>query len=92
MRPLFSSTSGMGHFNPLVPLIDATFGALAAGLPLVIVPMFADQPANARLVESAGARLAVEPTGERQGRTGVPAPGDALRIRQSLESILADDS
>ena len=30
-----------------------TFGTLAAGLPLVIVPMFADQPANARLVESA---------------------------------------
>jgi len=27
-----------------------TFGTLAAGLPLVIVPMFADQPANARLV------------------------------------------
>jgi UDP:flavonoid glycosyltransferase YjiC (YdhE family) len=69
-----------------------TFGTLAAGLPLVIVPMFADQPANARLVESAGAGLAVEPTGEPRGRTGVPAPGDAARIRQSLESILADDS
>jgi len=69
-----------------------TFGTLAAGLPLVIVPMFADQPANARLVESAGAGLAVEPTGEPQGRTGVPAPADAARIRQSLESVLADDS
>jgi hypothetical protein len=69
-----------------------TFGTLAAGLPLVIVPMFADQPANARLVESAEAGLAVEPTGEPRGRTGVPAPGDAVRIRQSLESILADDS
>jgi UDP:flavonoid glycosyltransferase YjiC (YdhE family) len=69
-----------------------TFGTLAAGLPLVIVPMFADQPANARLVESVGAGLAVEPTGEPQGRTGVPAPADAARIRQSLESVLADDS
>ena len=69
-----------------------TFGTLAAGLPLVIVPMFADQPANARLVESAGAGLAVEPTGEPQGRVGVPAPGDAPRIRQALESVLADDS
>jgi UDP:flavonoid glycosyltransferase YjiC (YdhE family) len=56
------------------------------------MPMFADQPANARLVESAGAGLAVEPTGEPRGRTGVPAPADAVRIRQSLESILADDS
>jgi UDP:flavonoid glycosyltransferase YjiC (YdhE family) len=69
-----------------------TFGTLAAGLPLVIVPMFADQPANARLVESAGAGLAVEPTGEPKGRVGVPAPGDAPRIRRSLESVLADDS
>ena len=54
--------------------------------------MFADQPANARLVESAGAGLTVEPTGEPKGRTGVLAPGDAARIRQALELILADDS
>jgi UDP:flavonoid glycosyltransferase YjiC (YdhE family) len=69
-----------------------TFGTLAAGLPLVIAPMFADQPANARLVESAGAGLTVQPTGEPQGRTRVLAPGDAARIRRSLELILADDS
>jgi hypothetical protein len=69
-----------------------TFGTLAAGLPLVIVPMFADQPDNARLVESAGAGLAVKPTREPRGRFAVPVPGDAPRIRQSLESVLADDS
>jgi UDP:flavonoid glycosyltransferase YjiC (YdhE family) len=69
-----------------------TFGTLAAGRPLVIAPMFADQPANARLVESAGAGLTVEPTGEPKGRAGVLAPGDAARIRQALELILADDS
>jgi UDP:flavonoid glycosyltransferase YjiC (YdhE family) len=69
-----------------------TFGTLAAGLPLVIMPMFADQPANARVVASAGAGLVVEPTGEPEGRVGVPAPDDALRIRQAIESVLADDS
>jgi UDP:flavonoid glycosyltransferase YjiC (YdhE family) len=69
-----------------------TFGTLAAGLPLVIVPMFADQPANARLVESAGAGLAVDPASEPEGRVRAPAPGDAPRIRKSLESVLADDS
>jgi UDP:flavonoid glycosyltransferase YjiC (YdhE family) len=69
-----------------------TFGTLAAGLPLVIVPMFADQPANARVVASAGAGLVVEPTGEPEGRVGVPAPDDALRIRQAIESVLDDDS
>jgi UDP:flavonoid glycosyltransferase YjiC (YdhE family) len=36
-----------------------TFGALAAGVPLVMLPMFADQPTNARLVEKAGAGIAV---------------------------------
>ena len=69
-----------------------TFGTLAAGLPLVIVPMFADQPANARLVESAGGGLVVEPTGGPGGRIGLPAPGDAPRIRQALELVLADGS
>ena len=34
----------------------------------------------------------MEPTGEPQGRVGVPAPGDAPRIRQALESVLADGS
>lgn len=36
-----------------------TFGALGAGVPLVLLPMFADQPTNARLVESAGAGIAI---------------------------------
>jgi hypothetical protein len=34
MRLLFSSTSGMGHFNPLVPLIDA---AVARGDDVLVV-------------------------------------------------------
>ncbi len=37
-----------------------TYGALAAGLPLVIVPMFADQFVNARTVAAAGAGVAFE--------------------------------
>jgi hypothetical protein len=36
-----------------------TFGALEAGVPLVALPMFADQPTNAHLVERAGAGLGV---------------------------------
>jgi hypothetical protein len=36
-----------------------TFGALGAGVPLVFLPMFADQPTNARLVAEAGAGIVV---------------------------------
>ena len=35
-------------------------GALAAGVPLVVLPMFADQPYNARRVERLGAGIALE--------------------------------
>jgi MGT family glycosyltransferase len=34
-------------------------GTLAAGVPLVVAPMFADQPANARSVDASGAGFAV---------------------------------
>jgi len=54
-------------------------GALSAGLPLVIMPMFADQPENAREVEAAGAGL------------GVPF-GDASpdRIASALTRVLGE--
>lgn len=40
------------------------FGALAAGLPVVALPLFADQPVNARLLAAAGAGLVVPPPAE----------------------------
>jgi UDP:flavonoid glycosyltransferase YjiC (YdhE family) len=40
-----------------------TLGALAAGLPLVVVPLFADQPENARRVEAVGAGVVAVPPG-----------------------------
>jgi UDP:flavonoid glycosyltransferase YjiC (YdhE family) len=53
-----------------------TLGALAAGLPLVVVPLFADQPENARRVAAVGAGVAVD-----------PEPG---RLRAAIEDVLAD--
>lgn len=39
----------------------STIGALGAGLPMVVVPLFADQPFNAARVEATGAGLVVTP-------------------------------
>jgi UDP:flavonoid glycosyltransferase YjiC (YdhE family) len=64
------------HVEPWVPQSDvlphaaaavthggagSTLGALAAARPLVLVPLFADQPHNAQRVEAVGAGLAVAP-------------------------------
>jgi UDP:flavonoid glycosyltransferase YjiC (YdhE family) len=48
-----------------------TLGAIAAGLPLVVVPLFGDQPDNARQVETVGAGAVVWPDAD--------APPEAMR-------------
>lgn len=63
-----------------------TLGALAAGVPLVVVPQFVDQYANAVVVERAGAGLVVD----RGGRRGPLSPPDAEPIRQAAATLLAD--
>ncbi len=66
-----------------------TLGALAAGLPLVVVPLFADQPENARRVAAVGAGIAVEADPE--------AAPEAIRSRvepaalgEAVEAVLGD--
>ena len=63
----------------------STLGALAAGVPLVVVPLFADQPENARRVAEVGAGIAVEPNREDPGRRSAP-------LRNAIETVLADPS
>ncbi|MFE2598633.1 glycosyltransferase [Streptomyces sp. NPDC059396] len=69
-----------------------TFGTLAAGLPLVVIPFFADQPANARLVSEAGAGVVVSPSGGSPDTMPALGPDDVPRIRAAVESVLADPS
>ncbi len=63
----------------------STLGALAAGVPLVVVPLFADQPQNARRVAEVGAGLAVEPNREN-------VPETLGRLRGAIRTVLDESS
>jgi len=69
-----------------------TFGALAAGVPLVICPLFADQPRNATLVQAAGAGLVVSGGSDRSGGLRSLGPADAAPIREAIERVLGDSA
>jgi UDP:flavonoid glycosyltransferase YjiC (YdhE family) len=63
------------------------YGALASGVPVVIVPVFADQFENGRRVAAAGAGVVVEVDGGSRAR--VVGERDASRIRDAVEVVLA---
>jgi UDP:flavonoid glycosyltransferase YjiC (YdhE family) len=75
-----------------------TLGALAAGLPLVVVPLFADQPENARRVAAVGAGLAVEPGPEAMREAVAEVLGDpayrraARRVADELAALPPADA
>jgi UDP:flavonoid glycosyltransferase YjiC (YdhE family) len=63
----------------------SSLGAIAAGVPLVVVPLFADQPQNARRVHQVGAGIAVEPNRD-------DAEATMGRLRDAVRSILDEPS
>jgi UDP:flavonoid glycosyltransferase YjiC (YdhE family) len=69
-----------------------TFGALAAGVPIVFTPLFADQPGNARRVTAAGAGLIVGPNADSTGPMAELGASDVAPLRAAIESVLADNS
>jgi UDP:flavonoid glycosyltransferase YjiC (YdhE family) len=68
-----------------------TFGALASGVPVVVVPLFADQFANGSRVHQVGAGLLIDADRNTQGRRPL-GMGDAVHIRDAVETVLADGS
>jgi hypothetical protein len=66
-------------------------GALGAGRPLVVVPLFADGPFNARRVAAVGAGIAVEPDTERPS-SSLGSSIDPLALREAVQTVLADAS
>jgi UDP:flavonoid glycosyltransferase YjiC (YdhE family) len=93
------------HVEPWVPQSDVlggaalvvchggsgtTLGALGAGVPMVLVPMFADQRPNADRIAELGAGVLVAPgPGDDGGMAGLTA-GDVGRLRSAIERVLAD--
>jgi hypothetical protein len=69
-----------------------TFGALAAGVPIVFAPLFADQPANARRVTAVGAGLIVGPNAVSTGAPAELGVSDVAPLRAAIESVLANNS
>jgi UDP-glucoronosyl and UDP-glucosyl transferase len=69
------------------------YGALAAGLPLVTVPVFADQFENSRRISAYGAGRAVEM--DNRSLAGPRRPiqvEDAPQITAAIEAVLGDQS
>ena len=67
-----------------------TFGALAAGLPLVICPLFADQSANAQVVQDAGAGVVFSGRHPVPGGVGTLEVEDCAPLRDTIESALRE--
>lgn len=69
------------------------FGALAAGVPVVVVPLFADQFENGRRIADRGAGLVVD---AKASTAAPPRPGireeDAPCITAGITSVLATSS
>jgi len=63
-----------------------SYGALAAGLPLVLVPVFADQFENSRRIAERGAGVMVNSS------EAVIGAADAPRIADAIERVLSDPS
>ena len=95
------------HVEPWVPQHDVldhaavvachggsgtVFGALAQGVPLVICPLFADQSANGRLIESARAGRVVAGRSLAPGSLRGLDPDDVAPLREAIERVLEDPS
>jgi UDP:flavonoid glycosyltransferase YjiC (YdhE family) len=67
-----------------------TYGALGAGVPLVICPLFADQHQNADVVEALGAGVTVDRSGATSGRVRSLGHADVEPIVTAIEQVLGD--
>jgi hypothetical protein len=64
-----------------------TLGALRAGLPVVVVPLFADQIANGRKVDESGAGVTVDTRRSVDGAKQPLTHDDAVRIAGAIKTV-----
>lgn len=69
-----------------------TYGALAAARPLVVLPMFADQRTNARLVTDAGAGLTIGSGEESSAANAAALVSQTDAIRRAVGTVLSTPS
>ncbi len=69
-----------------------TFGALAAGVPLVVVPLFADQVVNGERVARAGAGVSLDTGRDIEGNRRPLSAHDAPRIAEGIRTVQAHSS
>lgn len=65
-------------------------GALGAGVPLVLVPLFADQFENGRRVAALGAGVVVDGGDDGRGSRSVLSAGDAPRVADAIGRVLSE--
>ena len=71
----------------------STLGALAHGLPLVVLPLFSsDQWANGRAVARAGAGVCLDADGETRNVLGMPPASALAELPGHVEDVLTKDA
>ncbi len=65
------------------------FGALAAGVPLVVCPLFADQARNGDAIQNAGAGVVLPSDGEATGGLRGLGPQHVAPLRAAIEGVLS---
>jgi len=68
----------------------SVYGSLAAGVPVVVIPMFADHFANATAVVTAGAGLQIPPGQDAEERHNLVWLEDIPRLRRAIQAGLGE--